>query len=70
MLSFNALLRATLDVQTAEVNRQAWVMRAAQHMDKNDDFEDFLDELAGNEADDTPKKGKDINALMRDVGSF
>jgi len=70
MLSFNALLRATLDVNTAEINRRAWVARAAQHVEKEDDFADFLDSLAGEETDDTPKPGKDIHALMRDIGSI
>lgn len=70
MLSFNALLRATLDVNTAEINRVAWANRAAQHVEKEGDFVDFLNALAGEEEDNAPRPGKDINALMRDIGSY
>lgn len=66
MLSFNALLRATLYVEQSESARMANIMRAAQHADDKQ-FPRFLDGLTGNVYDDEVKSN-DFGKLIAAFG--
>lgn len=69
MLSFNALFRATIDVNNAELAKTAWAMRAAHMCEKDADFGNFITKLTGGEDEDAPPSGMGINELMRNVGN-
>jgi hypothetical protein len=53
------------------MQRTAWVMRAAQHIEKANDFEKFL--AAMSNSDEAPESSAHcggIRELMCDIGSF
>jgi hypothetical protein len=66
LLSFNAILRAAVDVQNDSIKKRAISMRAAFGAEGKD-WTEFLNALCG---EDELQETSDINDLIRQVGSF